>query len=149
MVGDDCGELAIRCSVKAYLLYLIGCMLFTDKTYTWMPVDYLQCLEDFDRVQTYVWGVVALAFLYPQLGVANKSQAQQIFSYLMLMKGWIYKHFFLIVPHRNIYYQPNQPHIHHYLLHRETSCLMDNKMTLRESLDAWGLIEYCVYFYIV
>lgn len=33
-VADGCGDEVIRCSVRAYLLYLIGHTLFVDKTAT-------------------------------------------------------------------------------------------------------------------
>lgn len=40
-VGDHCGHEEIRCSAKAYLLYLIRCTLIADKTVTQVLIDYL------------------------------------------------------------------------------------------------------------
>lgn len=63
-VTDGSDPKVIRCSVRAYLLYLLRCTLLTDKTGTRLPVDYLHCLEDFDSIHTYAWGITMLAYLY-------------------------------------------------------------------------------------
>lgn len=70
-VSDRSGEKVINCSTRIYLLYLIGCMLFTDKIESRVPVGYLQCLEDLDTVHIYTRGSAPLAFLYWHLGVAS------------------------------------------------------------------------------
>lgn len=54
MVSEQFGKEVIRCSARAYLLYLIRCMLFMDKTTSRVLVSYLQFLEDLDSVHTHV-----------------------------------------------------------------------------------------------
>lgn len=89
---------------QGILIIFVGCTLFTDKTMSRVPVSYLHYLENLDRVHTYVWGAAVLAYLYRQLGFANRSEVRQIIEYLTLMEGWIYEYFSGIVPHWNIDY---------------------------------------------
>lgn len=63
-VTNDSGLEVIKCSVRAYLFYVLGCTPFTDKTGTRMPVDYLHYLKDLESIHTYAWRAVALAYLY-------------------------------------------------------------------------------------
>lgn len=148
-VTDRSDPEMIRCSARAYLLYMLGCTLFTDKTGTRVPVDYLHCLKDLESIHTYTRRAAALAYLYRQLGFASRVGVKQIAGYLSLLEGWIYEHFSSIAPLRNIRCQPRDPRIQHFRPRRETGALKDNVMALRETIDAWGSDDVCVYFYIV
>ncbi|XP_028054676.1 protein MAIN-LIKE 2-like [Camellia sinensis] len=66
-------EEAIQCAARAYLLFLLGCTLFSDKSGGRVPVVYLGLLMDLGSIHTYAWGAAALAFLYRQLGFASRS----------------------------------------------------------------------------
>ncbi|XP_028053882.1 protein MAIN-LIKE 1-like [Camellia sinensis] len=55
---------SIVCVAIAYLLFLLGCTLFSDKSGTRVLVVYLQLLMDVTDIHTYAWGVAALAYLY-------------------------------------------------------------------------------------
>lgn len=116
----------IKHSVRAYLLYLLGCTLFTDKTRSHVPINYLYCLEDLDSIYTYAWGATALTYLYRQLGFSNRSDVKQMARYITLIYGWVYKHFLSIVPHQKIGYQPEDPCIQHYRPCKETGVLTKN-----------------------
>ncbi|KAK1258237.1 hypothetical protein QJS04_geneDACA021523 [Acorus gramineus] len=61
---------SIECAVRGYLLYLLGCTIFSDKSGSLVSVEYLQYLEDLDKVKDYAWGAAALVHLYRQLGIA-------------------------------------------------------------------------------
>lgn len=63
-VTDTSGQEVIRRSIRAYLLYLLECTLFTDKTGSWVSVDYFHYLEDLDSVYTYAWGANEITYLY-------------------------------------------------------------------------------------
>ena len=52
-VTDADPEDRIRRAARAYLLYILGCTLFTDKTGTRVPVPYLRLLMNFDEARTY------------------------------------------------------------------------------------------------
>ena len=77
----------IRHAARAYLLYILGCTLFTDKSGTRVPVLYLRLLMNLDQARTYAWGAAALAHLYRQLGFATRSGVRQIAGYLTLLEA--------------------------------------------------------------
>ena len=61
---DANSEPKIRNAARAFLLYILGYTLFTDKSGTLVPVTYLQLLMDLDVGHTYALGVDALTYLY-------------------------------------------------------------------------------------
>ena len=93
----------IDCAVRAYLLYLLGCTLFTDNSGTRVPLIYLTLLTDLECVRTYSQGAAALAYLYRQLGLATLHAVKQIVGYFTLLEAWIYKHFECLAPTPNIH----------------------------------------------
>ncbi|XP_028125315.1 protein MAIN-LIKE 2-like [Camellia sinensis] len=97
--------------VQAYLLYLLGCTLFADKSGIRVPVAYLHMLTNIDAVSSYAWGAAALAFLYKQLRLASRAGVKQIVGYLKLLEAWIYEHFRLGRPHPNLSYSDEQPRV--------------------------------------
>ena len=64
--------------MRAYLLYLLGCTLFTDKSGTRVAVGYLREVHDLAVVPGIAWGASALAYLYRQLGLASRVGVRQI-----------------------------------------------------------------------
>ena len=87
-----CGEVSpassveqVECAARGYLLYLLGCTLFADKSATRVPIAYLHLLMDLPRVRRYAWGAAALAYLYSQLGTATRADVRQIAGYLTLL----------------------------------------------------------------
>jgi len=50
--------------VRSFLLYLLGCTLFSDKSNKQIDLIYLQTMEDFDTMSQYSWERMALAYLY-------------------------------------------------------------------------------------
>jgi len=82
----------IHCAARAYLLYLLGCTLFSDKSGTRVSVEYLQLFEDLGQVSSYGWGAVALAYLYRQLGYASRGGIKQIAGYLPLLEVLLKHH---------------------------------------------------------
>lgn len=148
-VADACGDEVIRCSVRACLLYLIGCTLFVDTIMTRVQVGYLQCLNHLDRVQTYVWGTAALTHLYQHLGVSSRSDVQQIIDYFTLMEGWIYEHFPpLFHTGANIIIPANHASTIIYRIGRQV-VLWTTGWRSRILLMCWAPTRYYVYFYIV
>ena len=80
----------VECAARGYLLYLLGCTLFTDKSSTRVPIYYLYLLMDLGRVCNYAWGSAALAYLYRQLGTATRADVRQIAGYLTLLMVNVY-----------------------------------------------------------
>ena len=84
-VSDRDSHHRIECVARGYLLFLSRCTLFVDKSETRVSIAYLSLLRELDRVSTYAWGAVALAYLYRQLGVASRSSVRQISGYMTLL----------------------------------------------------------------
>ncbi|RWR97226.1 serine/threonine-protein phosphatase 7 long form [Cinnamomum micranthum f. kanehirae] len=110
-VSDDDGDEMTDCAVRAYLLYLLRCTLFTDKSGTRVPIIFLTQLVDLKAVRSYAWGIAALAYLYRKLGLAARHEVKQIAGYLTLLEAWVYEHFECLAPTPNINYQSDQPRV--------------------------------------
>jgi len=54
-------------AVRIYLLYLVGIMIFTNKSQWAVDVVYLRYFRDLDLVTGYSWGAATLAHLYKEL----------------------------------------------------------------------------------
>lgn len=83
---NDSHDLAlIECTIKGYLLFLLGCTLFTDKSTTWVPIMYLKLLTKLWELHEYAWGATTLAHLYRQLGMTNRVDVKQMVGYITLL----------------------------------------------------------------
>ncbi|KAJ1423148.1 Phosphatidylinositol-specific phospholipase C, X domain [Sesbania bispinosa] len=65
-------------ATRAYLLHLVGCTIFADKSATLVRVSYLELFRDLHMVGTFAWGAAALAFLYENLKDASFHNTRQI-----------------------------------------------------------------------
>ncbi|KAL5172678.1 Protein MAINTENANCE OF MERISTEMS [Glycine soja] len=65
-------------AARAYLLHLLGCTLFANKSATNVHVVYLEALRDLSMTGRYAWGVVALVHMYDQLNDASISHSRQL-----------------------------------------------------------------------
>ncbi|KAL7177638.1 hypothetical protein ACSBR2_030908 [Camellia fascicularis] len=139
--NDSDTEESIVCAARAYLLFLLGYTLFSDKSGTRVPVVYLQLLMDVTDIHTYAWGAAALAYLYRQLGFATRSAVRQMAGYMTLLEAWIYEHFRPFRPHQNMEYTIPLPHVHRWTPHREASSTVSHLQALREELDRLAFDE--------
>ncbi|KAH1228321.1 Protein MAIN-LIKE 1 [Glycine max] len=80
-------------AARAYLLHLLGCTLFTNKSATNVHVVYLEALRDLSMTERYAWGVAALVLMYDQLNDASMSHNRQLGGYITLLQYWIYEYF--------------------------------------------------------
>ncbi|KAL5153281.1 Protein MAIN-LIKE 1 [Glycine soja] len=80
-------------AARAYLLHLLGCTLFANKSATNVHVVYLDALRDLSMTGRYAWGVAALVHMYDQLNDAFISHNRQLGGYITLLQCWIYEHF--------------------------------------------------------
>ncbi|KAH6772489.1 hypothetical protein C2S51_010893 [Perilla frutescens var. frutescens] len=96
-------------AARVFLVYILGCTLFTDKTGDRITCNYLRLFEDPEEFEGYAWGVAALAFLYRQLGVGSRVGCRQMAGFLTLLEAWIYEHFPTLGRlQQNTDYQPGQ-----------------------------------------
>nr|KYP50309.1 hypothetical protein KK1_027884 [Cajanus cajan] len=61
-----CWEFARR----AFLLFLVGCMIFANKSATYVDVAFLDLFHDLSACCDYAWGATTLTFLYEHLSDA-------------------------------------------------------------------------------
>jgi len=59
----------------AYLLHLVGCTLFANKSATRVHVVFLDAFRDLTQSGSYAWGASALVHMYENLNDASKSTA--------------------------------------------------------------------------
>ncbi|KAH1225841.1 Protein MAIN-LIKE 1 [Glycine max] len=75
-------------AARAYLLHLLGCTLFANKSATNVHVFYLEALRDLSMTERYAWGVAALVHMYDQLNDASMSHSRQLGGYITLLQDY-------------------------------------------------------------
>ncbi|KAK9158588.1 hypothetical protein Scep_005162 [Stephania cephalantha] len=126
----------MECTTRAYLLYLLSCTLFADKSGSRVSIALLKLLEDLDDVGKHAWGAAALTYLYRHLGSATILQVSQIAGYLTLLEGWVYDHFKLGLATPNAKYMDYvQPRVCRWIQKHETVMNIDNVGSIRRTLD--------------
>nr|XP_004506469.1 protein MAIN-LIKE 1-like [Cicer arietinum] len=65
-------------AARAFLLFLVGCTLFSDKSAYAVSVAYLECFRDLNSCGGYAWGAAALAYLYDNLREASMHQTRTV-----------------------------------------------------------------------
>ncbi|KAH7858050.1 hypothetical protein Vadar_019523 [Vaccinium darrowii] len=106
---------------RAYLLFVLGCTLFIDKSGGKVDVSLLSLLSNLDEVDTYGWGTGCLAYLYRQLGTASRKGVKQLCGYTTLLEAWIHEHFPTLQQPQNPNYSEELPRAHRWLPRREAS----------------------------
>jgi len=70
----------------AYLLPLLGCTLFANKSTAHVHVSHLQAFRDLTLVGWYAWGAAGLVHMYDQLNDASLSTNRQLAGYITLLQ---------------------------------------------------------------
>jgi hypothetical protein len=70
-----------RC-VKAFLLFVVSCTLFTNKSTFYMDASYMQYFQDLSTVHEWNWGAACLVYLQDYLDDASEEGTGQIAGYL-------------------------------------------------------------------
>ncbi|KAJ1401139.1 Aminotransferase-like, plant mobile domain [Sesbania bispinosa] len=83
----------LNAAARAYLLHLVGCTIFADKSATVVRVTYLELFRDLRTMGNIAWGAAALAYLYEQLKDASCHNTRQLAGYTTLLQAWILEHF--------------------------------------------------------
>ena len=150
-VSDDWPEERIIHAARAYLLYLLGCTLFTDKSGTRVSVGYLRDVSDLDAVRGIAWGTSALAYLYRQLGLASRVGVKQIAGYLTLLEAWVYEHFTPLSVSTRSRWDVTMPRAQRWSERREYGASLQHLQAMREQIDDlrldqvnnWSLLSIC------
>jgi len=73
-------------AARAYLLHLIGCTIFLDKSATSVSISYLSLFRDLALCGSYAWGAAALAHMYDKLGDASFVGTKQLGVFITLLQ---------------------------------------------------------------
>ena len=71
---------------RAYLLHLIGCALFANKSVIHISVVFLDAFRDLNQSRGFSWGAVALVHMYDNLNVAFKHTTKHLTGYITLLQ---------------------------------------------------------------
>ncbi|XP_021748786.1 serine/threonine-protein phosphatase 7 long form homolog [Chenopodium quinoa] len=97
-LSPDADDLTVQRFARAYILMLMGSVLFTDKSGDVVQLIYLPLLTDLHTAGNYSWGSATLAFLYRQLCRACRREAKEIGGPLLLLQLWSWEHIHIGVP---------------------------------------------------
>ncbi|XP_006605149.1 protein MAIN-LIKE 1-like [Glycine soja] len=73
-------------AAHAYLVHLVDCTLFANKSATYVHVVHLNAFRDLGQSGGYAWGVAALVHMYDQLDEASRITTRQLARYLTLLQ---------------------------------------------------------------
>ena len=118
-------------AARAYLLHLVGCTIFADKSATSVSVSYLGLFVDLRHIGGYSWAAAALTHMYEQLGDGSYANTRQLAGYITLLASWIYEHFSSI-GHRQVRddYVEDEPRCMKYVVGSRLSTLASVRMQL-------------------
>ncbi|KAH1228890.1 Protein MAIN-LIKE 1 [Glycine max] len=128
---------------RAYLLHLLGCTFFANKSATNVHVVFLEALRDLSQIERYTWGVAALVHMYDHLNDASISISRQLDSYITLLQCWIYEHFPSIVESTaNPDYNEDSPRACRWIATKKTVKSICT-LAYRERLDRLWIPDIC------
>ena len=74
---------------QAYLLHLVGCTLFANKSVTHISVIFLDEFRDLSQSLSYSQGVLALVYMYDNLNDVSKRIIRQLAGYIPLFYRYL------------------------------------------------------------
>ncbi|KAJ7979010.1 serine/threonine-protein phosphatase 7 long form-like [Quillaja saponaria] len=95
--GDD---ITAQRYARAYILQLMGGLLFTSKTSTHVHICFLSLLENLYVAGQYNWGSASLAWLYREICHATHLDASEIAGPLILLQVWAWERLPFLAPRR-------------------------------------------------
>lgn len=84
-------EADCRLHTRAYMLFIIGGILFPTSSRSTVHPRYMQLLQREDEIIDYAWGAAVLAYLYRGLSNAADKSAVGINGCTMLLQYWAYE----------------------------------------------------------
>jgi len=73
-------------AARVYLLHLIGCTVFLNKSATSVSISYLSLFRDLALCGSYAWGAAALAHMYDKLRDASLVGTKQLRVFITLLQ---------------------------------------------------------------
>ena len=89
----DAAQIEIQCRVhtRAYMLFIIGGVLFPSSSRDTVHARYMQLLMDDTEISGYAWGAAVLSYLYRGLTKAADRSATSLNGCTMLLMYWAYE----------------------------------------------------------
>ncbi|GAU28434.1 hypothetical protein TSUD_54860 [Trifolium subterraneum] len=81
-----------RC-IRAFLLFVSGCTIFSNRSSYYLDIVYLQYFQDLSSVHEWNWGSATLVHLKNYLDYASEAGSSQMAGYMSLLEEWIITHF--------------------------------------------------------
>ncbi|XP_006591780.1 protein MAIN-LIKE 1-like [Glycine soja] len=111
---SECDAAQWTVAAQVYLLHMVGCTLFANKSDTHVHVVFLDDIHDLTQSGSYTWGATTLVHMYDNLNDASKSNAKQLAGYNTLSHCWIYEHFPFVAESIVAAYDQRKPHACHW-----------------------------------
>ena len=73
-------------AARTYLLHLVGCTLFANKSSTHIHVMHLEAFRDLVQAGGFAWGAAALVHMYDHLNDASQASTRQLGGYITLLQ---------------------------------------------------------------
>ncbi|XP_031741301.1 serine/threonine-protein phosphatase 7 long form homolog isoform X2 [Cucumis sativus] len=100
---SDADDVTLQRYARAYILSLMGSVLFADKSGADVQLMFLPFLRDLECVEQFSWGSAVLAHLYRELCRASKKGANEISGPLVLLQIWAWERLDISRPERLVY----------------------------------------------
>lgn len=100
---SDADDITLQRYARAYILSLMGSVLFADKSGADVQLMFLPFLRDLTSVGQFSWGSAVLAHLYRELCRASKKGANEISGPLVLLQIWAWERLDISRPERLAY----------------------------------------------
>ena len=78
---------------KAYLLFIMGCILFPSINRSFVHVRYMHPLINIREIPYYAWGAAVLAHIYRGLEIAARKGSKSIACCVWVLQVWSYERF--------------------------------------------------------
>ncbi|XP_026383498.1 protein MAIN-LIKE 1-like [Papaver somniferum] len=91
--GKEVTKERIFATTNAYVLYVLGSVIFPDISGARLNANFIQLLQPFDKIHTYSWGTAILAHSLNELRKAYRAGGNQIRGNMDFLQAWIYLHF--------------------------------------------------------
>ncbi|XP_026441779.1 protein MAINTENANCE OF MERISTEMS-like [Papaver somniferum] len=136
-------------AATAYLLRVLGCVIFPNTSGNRVDANLLQLLDPLDKVHEYSWGTACHAWLTKESRKASRLGISQVAGNVSLLQTWIYDHFHILgLAIENPTWAKGDPRGTKYVFDDNHSRTKEQQLIrLREILDELKAQDVCFYPY--
>ncbi|XP_026430891.1 protein MAINTENANCE OF MERISTEMS-like [Papaver somniferum] len=131
-------------AATAYLLCVLGCVIFPNTSGNRVDANLLQLLDPLDKVHEYSWGTECHAWLMEELRKASRVGISQVAGNVSLLQAWIYDHFPILKLSIDPAWKKGDPRGTKYVFDDKHSRTKEQQLIrLREVLDSLTTQDVC------